>query len=374
MVDFTDFEEIDPFNPKNLVKGRVIRGGGKNYGSLEILEINGEEAYQKILCTPKFTYPFDKEGRLVFSSTIETIEAYDKLDGTNIYQYHYVHKKNAYVTYKTRLRPFLSNNYGEFLTMWKRMLEKYPGIEKMPFDYPVSDGFSYELYGSENTHLIEYDTPLDCAMLFGIMGGNICPPSWFDPAFRGVPQARLKMEIKGKEDFSKLYQANQEEMDSQLVEQESTYKGSEGEMWYGYIPKDNSWVVFKCKPHQIEQIHWSSSTAIHRNTIRGAALNGLESFETLTVDNVKILLAEEFDAESIKKSESRIKKIVDDINADLYYFGEVERLLDKSEPMSRGDTMRYLIQELKSKDKRVFKAAQMYMRKKGELEQWIKNT
>ena len=194
--------------------------------------------------------------------------------------------------------------------------------------------------------------------------------------FRGVPSSEIEGgSITGdKKDFPKLYQVSQEEMDSQLVEQESTYKGSEGEMWYGYIPKDNSWVVFKCKPHQIEQIHWSSSTAIHRNTIRGAALNGLESFETLTVANVKTLLEEEFDAESIKKSESRIKKIVDNINADLYYFGEVERLLDESEPMSRGDTMRYLIQELKSKDRRIFRAAQMYMKKKGILEGWIKNT
>ena len=373
MVDFTEFEEIDPFNPKNLVKGRVIHGNGKNYGSLHITVVNGVETNQTILCTPKFTYPFDKEGKLTFSRSIERIEAYDKLDGTNVTQYHYEHNGYAYVSYKTRLRPFLSNSYGEFLTMWKRMLEKYPGIEKMPFDYPGTN-FSYELYGKENTHLIDYDVDLDCVLLFGIMGGNICPPSWFDSDFREVPSAKLKMEINSSDDFSKLYQANQEEMDSQLVEQESTYKGSEGEMWYGYIPKDNNWVVFKCKPHQIEQIHWSSSTAIHRNTIRGAALNGLESFETLTVDNVKILLAEEFDAESIKKSESRIKKIVDDINADLYYFGEVERLLDESEPMSRGDTMRYLIQELKSKDRRIFKAAQMYMQKKGELEQWIKNT
>ena len=369
MPNYTKFEkETDPFNPKNKVSGYVEHGSGKNYGKLLIKEINGVATDQIIYGTPKFTYPFNKDGALNFPHSISRIEAYDKLDGTNVMQYHYDNNGYAYVTYKTRLRPFLSNNYGSFLDMWKRMLEKYPGIKKMPYDYPLSDGFAYELYGAENTHLIDYDVGLDCALLFGLMGGNICPPSWFDPDFRRVPSATLKMSIESPDDFPKLYQANQEQMDSELVDKEGTYEGSEGEMWYGYLPKDNSWVVFKCKPHQVEQIHWSSSTAIHRNTIRGAALNTLESFDEVTVAHVKTLLTEEFDAESIKKSESRIKAIVDDINANLYYFDAVECRLDELPnvgKMTIGNIMRYLVTVLDSKDKRIYKGVQMYLKKNG---------
>ena len=184
MPNYTKFEkETDSFNPQNKVSGYVEHGSGKNYGRLLIKEINGVETDQIIYGAPKFTYPFNKDGVLTFPHSISRIEAYDKLDGTNVTQYHYEHNGYAYVSYKTRLRPFLSNSYGEFLTMWKRMLEKYPGIEKMPFDYPGTH-FSYELYGKENTHLIDYDVDLDCVFTcLVLMGGNICPPSWFDPAF-----------------------------------------------------------------------------------------------------------------------------------------------------------------------------------------------
>ncbi len=108
--DYSEFTEIDPFNPQNEVFGYISRKSTEYYGALIITKVNGKELLpQLIMGTPKMHYPFDsrEDGTRNYHFPIaKNIEIYEKLDGTNILAYFYSDGEFRYLTYKTRLRPF----------------------------------------------------------------------------------------------------------------------------------------------------------------------------------------------------------------------------------------------------------------------------
>ncbi|HIJ41609.1 MAG TPA: hypothetical protein HPP90_11125 [Deltaproteobacteria bacterium] len=160
------FDVIEPFSKLRLA-GCLSLKPDYRYGALALLKVEGREAPQRILATPKLRYPFDRAGAFHFPS-VKKIDIYEKIDGTNVFEYRFKDGENmAYVTYKLRLHPVLRNGkWGNFLDMWKEMLERYPQIPELPVINGCS--LSFELFGSRNAHLMLYDTPLDCALLFGV--------------------------------------------------------------------------------------------------------------------------------------------------------------------------------------------------------------
>ena len=81
-----------------------------------------------------------------------------------------------YLTYKTRLRPFLGEGkYGNFFQLWNEMRDKYPKIDDLCWS--IGWNFVFELYGKRNKILIDYDIPLDTRLLFmvGTDDGRIIP-------------------------------------------------------------------------------------------------------------------------------------------------------------------------------------------------------
>ena len=113
------FIEIDPFNPENRLEGHIQIQGGDEYGTLAIQTVNKKPAPQFIRTMPKATYPFFKDGSWVLTG-MESLEAYCKLDGTNICQFCY---QDAYgrefTSFKVRIRPFMApplhQPHGEML-------------------------------------------------------------------------------------------------------------------------------------------------------------------------------------------------------------------------------------------------------------------
>jgi len=103
-----------------------------------------------------------RNGAFHFPS-VKQIDIYEKIDGTNIFAYQFKDAQdNSHMTYKLRLHPVLRNGkWGNFLDMWKEMLERYPRIPELLMINRCS--LSFELFGSRNSHLMLYDTPLDCA-------------------------------------------------------------------------------------------------------------------------------------------------------------------------------------------------------------------
>ena len=218
------------------------------------------------------------------------------------YRYHDA-KGNEFVSYKTRLLPFLQQSrFGPFLEMWKEMLNKYPIIPKLP--WLLDANLSFELWGARNPHLVKYSIPLATSLLFARKGQKILPPSELvHESVLGL-QAPTRGEISA--DYTWNYQQSREILESTLSETEDGYMGVEGEVWY--LQGDTKqWILFKCKPETIELIHWAAG-GIGKNIIRATIENAFENWDEPTIDQVKQLLKEEFAADEIEKIHYSITK------------------------------------------------------------------
>ena len=245
------FSERDPYNPQNIAEGYVNRDQGQLYGSLWITKVNGKDCKQLIYSAPKQHYPFDRNDVWSFPDC-DYLDIFEKLDGTCIIAYTYKDTEgNVFLTYKTRLKPFLSKGkYGNFFELWNEMLKKYPQIEDYCFD--EYHNCVFELYGKRNRILVEYDIPLDTQLIFTInaSNGQIYPPN------ESVIDAKVPMvECKGTfidwkqyntEGMKQNYLRIQQDLEYALIvdKENEIIKGEEGQVWY--FMKDGSAVQIKC--------------------------------------------------------------------------------------------------------------------------------
>ncbi len=314
--DYSEFSEIDPFNPQNTVSGFISRKSNEYYGALIITNINGKELPpQLIMATPKMHYPFDARDdgtRNYHFPVAKNIEVYEKLDGTNILAYHYSDENNRYLTYKTRLRPFLSaSKFGDFYNMWREVATNY--FTEIEAEMGRSEcNLSFELYGNRNPHLLLYPNPLDIALLFGVTNtGRILSPTQLNHP--SLPIVKI-LKVVDK-DFTENYESLQKELQAGLKqEDEGYYSGIEGTVWYMHLP-DGRCVQLKCKPETIEAIHFSAGAGgLSKNIILATCWNGFENAETITVDLIKQLLLEEFEVPIIEAHHYFIEKCVAFVN------------------------------------------------------------
>ena len=316
-----EFEEQDPYNPQNTLKGYVNRRQGQLYGALWITHVNGKRCPQLIYSAPKQHYPFDKdikEEKVYKFPEYEKIELYEKLDGTCIISYNYVDKNNVkYLTYKTRLRPFLgSSKYGNFFELWNEMREKYPDIDKV---CGIS-GFNYvfELYGKRNKILMDYDVPLDTRLIFWIDAhtGYIYPPkNLIDANYIPILLADALISEINEEGY--INTQNALESNLEIDEENQIMRGKEGYVMY-FLDKYDTAVQIKCKPPSVLKYHWSGD-AIAYESIYTTVINAFENFDEPTYDDVASLLSEEFEEGKISKSRVRIEKTLGRVLFDKKY-------------------------------------------------------
>jgi len=318
------FDEIDPYNPKNTLKGYINRRQGSLYGSLYITDVNGKKCYQHIYSAPKQHYPFDKsmkDEKVYKFPEYKRIEVYEKLDGTCIISYNYKDKEgNIYTTYKTRLRPFLgSGQFGNFFELWNEMREKYPNIDKLCRQgYPYN--FIFELYGKRNKILIDYDTPLDTKLIFvrSNTNGHIIPPESVSFTYdTSVPIVLADAVLSGINEACYINTQNALESNLEIDEENQIMKGKEGYVMYFLDEEDNA-IQIKCKPPSVLKYHWSGD-AIPYESINTTTINAFENFDEPTYDDVASLLLEEFEQGKIDKSRVRIEKILGRVLFDRKY-------------------------------------------------------
>jgi hypothetical protein len=302
------FEEIDPYNPQNKLKGYINRREGQLYGSLWITHVNGKRCPQLIYSAPKQHYPFDKDNNWKFPE-YDIVKLYEKLDGTCVVSYNYRDKKgNFYLTYKTRLRPFLgAGKFGNFFALWNEMREKYPDIDKLCGDKPYY--FMFELYGKRNKILIDYDVPLDTKLIFVRDSfGNVFPPHIATFGFNGlIPILQEDAVTKEITEDGYITVQNALETNLQIDEENHIMKGKEG--YVMYFIKDGWAVQIKCKPPSVLKYHWSEDS-IPYESIYTTVYNAYENFDEPSFDDVVGLLKEEYDDSKIEKSRVRIEKIL----------------------------------------------------------------
>jgi hypothetical protein len=313
--ELKEFEVKDTFNNDNKIVGVLCRRSDYRYGSMVLFEVNEKEIKPQVVYgTPKLEYPFNKNGEFIWPE-IKEIEVWDKLDGTNILSYKYYDREGKeYLTYKTRLGPILSNTgYGSFLSMWKEMLEEHEWISsiiKMNPDWNLS----FELYGSRNPITVKYNSPLLVKLLFGVRRKDhvIRPPSQLNIIF--VPLEYLPeffsfniFNTSDLENVTKCYEFARSKMSMTNKDELLT----EGMVFYAQTG-DPSWRMFKCKPEEIQKIHWAASGVIHKRAIRNTAINAFEDVEP-DLDYLKELLKEEYTEMMIYKSKVRIDKIFKEV-------------------------------------------------------------
>jgi hypothetical protein len=316
---FADVE--DPFNGNQRLTGFLCQMPDHHYGALVVTHVDGAEAAQTVFATPKLHYPFDRKGVFHFPP-VASIEIYDKLDGTNVCAYQYRNAGGqAFTTYKLRLHPVLRNGkFGAFLDMWKEMIARYPAIPRLA---QVNDcSVSIELYGARNTHLMVYDTPLDCAVLFGVdASGTPRPARHLDTM--GVPTALLIGRLEAGRDPVEEYGRIREDLEKHLAHtDEQKLRGSEGTVWY-VQPAKGSMCLFKCKPESVESIHWAG--CINKPAVEMTCWNLLETADALTYDTLRPLLLEEYAEDDINKFRTCIDEVIVSVNNELEYRRRVLR-------------------------------------------------
>jgi len=369
-----EFEEIDPYNPQNIVKGYINRRQGHLYGSLWITHVNDKECSQLIYSAPKQHYPFDNQDKWIFPEC-DYVDIYEKIDGTCVISYTYRdHDDNIFLTFKTRLRPFLGKGkYGNFFELWNEMLEKYPVIKIYVLDTKYN--YVFELYGKRNKILIDYEIPLDAKLLFKIntSNGYIFPPDLENLISNlDIPSLETRGMLTGWLDYNNdgkksRYQIIQDELEKglQIDEENKIMKGMEGYVWY--FMKDKHAIQIKCKPPTVLKYHWSGD-AIPYESIYTTVYNAFENFDEPKFDDVVGLLLEEFDVGKIEKSRVRIEKILGKLLFDKKYqskLAEDYKRMNFDINKDKATCMRWFGQNYpKSEAKRIYNLLKQYEEKK----------
>lgn len=310
-----EFDVMDGFN-RNRLYGFICRRSDHRYGAMVILGVNDESCEQVIWGTPKQHYPFDRNGKFNWPKVVK-IQAWEKLDGTNILAYHYKYKCDDFVTFKTRLTPVVKDmGFGLFESMWREILKRETWVNAAIAANPEHN-LSFELYGQRNPITVKYETPLDAALLFGVrrVDHAICPPTALKTDGAKLPQsyAVLGGDLTGV--YNSFRESMARENDAELV--------VEGMVLYAHVGEP-SWRQFKCKPEQIEKIHWANG-GIPKNAVWTTAVNAYEATDKPTVDDIIELLKEEYNETQIEKSISRIHKIHSEVYYHMVFVGEVNK-------------------------------------------------
>ena len=310
--DCSEFRATDPFNPQNHVEGQISFSRDRRYGSLQIKKINSEPADQPLIFgTPKIAYPFGLGHNYRFPSA-DRIYRFRKYDGTNIFMYRYKNNGREYITFKVRLFPFLR---GRYITMWKHILRKYRQITELFKMNPDVTGFSFELYGSDNPHMIQYkDVQLDIVLLFGLRGthGQIVLNTEIEAG--DIPKAEQLGTIET--DYVWHYEQEQQDLDKRLSfigldqNQAPVFSGEEGSIWYVKVKGTCEIHPYKCKPHRIEQVHWTQGqTQLRAPVIWATILKAFENWENPELDEIIAILNEDYPIHQIAASTGQIEQM-----------------------------------------------------------------
>jgi hypothetical protein len=359
--ELNHFEENDPYN-NNIISGYLCRRSDHRYGALVIYKVNGREVEpQVIYCTPKLHYPFstsDIGDRNYKWPKFKRVYVYTKLDGTNVCIYSYADADNVrYVTFKTRLTPILKESkFGNFLEMWNDVLKMYPDLRKPKDVLEGKWSLSFEMYGTRNPLLIKYDVSLDTRLLFGVEQSRhlVLIPQIFDVK----PSLECLKELTSTADITKFYdELRKEAKDNNVHNEDGSVSGSEGFVLYVQTETDE-YMQFKCKPEDIEAIHWVNDSIPHYSIIN-TTLNAVEDYsgDDITTEtffnHVIELLKEEYSQLQIDKSWERIKKDIQIGIAKILFRQKVadcSKLIDTDG--DKGFIMRQLSQWFDKKDMR----------------------
>ena len=312
------FEDVpDPYNEGNRMPGWVQRAGGDDYGTLMVSQVNGRPAPQRIIATPKASYPYRRDRAWLLEQAL-SISALLKYDGTNICQYSYHDQAGSrFTSFKLRTRPFVPPRFQPLLA---RTLARYPGVANLTLEQ--GEAMIYELYGQNNPMLIEYevDIELRCLCRRNPATGDIEPANPGEGEF-----ARLDCPLAEPgqtsmwQDIHREYVRRQSRYSESLVpierDGEKVFQGHEGEMLYVRFPDgDRSEPgpftrMVKLKPPEIEEIH-QASNFVPRTELEATVRNIFEAADNPDITHFVMLLAEDWSDDQIGRSMDTAERVL----------------------------------------------------------------
>jgi hypothetical protein len=310
------------------------------YGALLITQVDEKVCEQVVWCTPKLQYPFDHAGTYHFPSIVKGMY-FEKLDGTNVVAYHYMCDGRDCVSFKTRLTPIIvDGRYGAFIAMLRELLESQPWINTVISQNPAYN-LSFEMWGSRNPVMITYPEPLALTLLFGVHREShaVTPCT----ALESSPGVRIPREyVLTSNDAERTYNEYRAAMSIRNQGENLTV---EGMVLYAYTV-ESRWVMFKCKPEEIEKVHWCTGGIPHA-ALWTTALNSFEAADT-GFEQFLALLHEEYTDSQIGKSEARIAKIYAEATAHIQFASRVNAVWTAAKQAGlditkdKAETMRFM--------------------------------
>ena len=228
------------------------------------------------------------------------------------------------------------------------MLPDHTLVEKAVRDQDVV--LVFELWGSRNAHLIQYNVPLALTLHTAIRHKK--PVSFrrlADIATRYGFDLVESLEVT-KPDFAGLAQAYrrwQEKMGSQNQAAGEDVFVQEGAI-LALSTKDTA-TYWKVKPPSIEEIHWTAGQNISKEIIQQALHKMLENGHDFMEGNVEAVydvLEADFTCEAIEWEAELVQCIFQDFVLDLQQKEWLHKLVDESglDPRDHPNMMRYISQ------------------------------
>lgn len=312
-----EFTVTEPYS-KDTLTGVICHQSDYRYGAIVLFKVNDWDCEQIIYGTPKMHYPFDKNGNFNWPKIVE-LEAWEKLDGTNILLYWYEYKTKLRFSFKTRLTPVLGQSkFGDFLGLWNEAfhIPKFLDFIENHAGYNLS----FELCGYRNPITVKYTFPLKAVFLFGInrISHTIRPPSQLKvPESIFLPTKFLSWDESVNPTTRYL----------ELKETASEFNKNgelfcEGMVLYAFTSEDK-WKQIKVKPDEITKIHWASS-AIPKIELWNTAVNSFENDSTL--ENYIELLQEEYTEQQVGASRVRINIVFEEAKKHVEFMKRVNEI------------------------------------------------
>jgi predicted kinase/predicted phosphohydrolase len=301
----TKFDKEDPFNSMNHITGFICRKKGPMQGALFITHVNGVQTEpQLIYGTPKLLYPYTSPSSREWQDFNDTDTYYvaNKWNGMNVLFYKYFDAHGAmFISAKSKGTAFLPNtDVGNFLDLTKEVIG-FTGKSIMN-DIPMLvmplldgqyQGISFELCGTKEPHLVKYDFDIDLKPLFAVgYEGEIWP---FIDSNNGVVLKSNDIATDCKNIQDEAFKKNDEyrKQNDLPLKYEYEHFATEGCVLYP-IDADGMCIdrnMYKIKPKDIEEVHWSSFD----DTIRGRVIEALSKINANGEEVSEQALQEELD-------------------------------------------------------------------------------
>lgn len=343
--------------------GYLCRQESEKLGALALTHVDGKERLEFIYAMPKIHYPYqlDREGvpQIAIPLPQNVIDARFtvKLDGTAIIWYGLTDTDGNVleVIPRTRLQPILApSRWGDWNALLNDVLPDRSGVERAVREQKVV--LAFELWGKRNPHLIQYDVPLKLTLHTAIRHKKIVSHRLLaDFATRYGFELVESIEV-AKPDTESLAAAYRRWQATMEAHNQAAGEGvyvEEGAILV--LSTAETATYFKCKPKDIEEIHWAQGAHISRELVQQALNKMLENaydFDNGNIADVMTELENDFDPKEVEGERELIERVWREFVLELQKRAWLKHLVDESglNPRDAPNLLRHLSKHYQKKE------------------------